>query len=883
MSTFDRAIVPITAALAASLAVIANTSVAQETAPAAGPLEEVVVVGTRRRDRSAADSPVPVDVVTGDDFLAHGDTDMDNLLSATVPSYNVSMEPISDAATFIRPATLRSLAPDATLVLVNGKRRHRAAVIALLGAGISGGSQGPDLSAIPAIALDRLEVLRDGASAQYGSDAIAGVMNFVLKSDSDGSMFDVKLGSHFEGDGNAVTFAANKGFALTDAGFANISFEWKEQDPTSRSTQRPDAQGLIDAGNNSVRTPAAQIWGQPEISGDHKLFGNFGIDLGNGSEAYAFGNWAERQVEGGFYYRNPHTRGGVFRGPMVDPATGFTADQGGDAHHHSVPSVKVADLTGNWTPESTTCPAGVPIVGNVPDAGIMAAVRSNPNCYTLYERFPGGFTPQFGGFISDYALAGGVRGDLGDSGWYYDLSATAGRSWASFYIYNTINPQLLWQENEIDTHYDAGAYTETDRVINFDMSRPFDTGGYAPVNIAWGLEYRDETFRITNGEPNSFYIDPNLESGLAAQGFGVGSNGFPGFQPGDAGDNTVTAFAAYFDVETDLSDAVLVNGAVRYENYDEFGDTFDGKGAIRLQLTDTFALRASASTGFRVPTAGQANLRNVTTEFNMGRLADIATLPPTNPVAVQKGAQPLTPETSTNLTLGAVFGLGAADITLDYYNIQIKDRVAFTSRFNLTPGDIEALLAAGVSDATSFTSVRFFTNQQDVKASGVDVVASVPFDIGDGVTNLQLAANFSSIELTRFNPDFTGESRRLQIEEGRPGSRITGTLTHSQGSWRVMGRVRYYGEYYDDPTNSGGLPPAGNAFYPGASTVFDFEAAFDVNDSVSVLVGLQNAFDTYPDINPTGQNGEVAGLIYPESSPFGFNGGYYYMRATWRQ
>ena len=861
MSIIERTTLWMSAVLLAAFSLAAGTSVAQEAGgAAAGPLEEVVVVGTRRRDRSAADSPVPVDVVTGDDFLAHGDTDMDNLLSSTVPSYNVSQEPISDAATFIRPATLRSLAPDATLVLVNGKRRHRAAVIALLGAGISGGSQGPDLSAIPAIALDRLEVLRDGASAQYGSDAIAGVMNFVLRSNSEGSIFDVKYGSHLEGDGNAITFAANKGFALTDAGFANISFEWKEQDPTSRSTQRPDAQGLIDAGNTSVRTPAAQIWGQPEISGDHKLFGNFGIDLGNGSEAYAFGNWAERQVEGGFYYRNPHTRGGVFAGPTVD----------------GLPTVKVADLSGNGT---GNCPV-VYIRDNVPDAGALSAISTDPNCYTLYEKFPGGFTPQFGGFISDYALSGGVRGEL-DSGWYYDLSATAGRSWASFYIYNTINPQLLWQRNDIDTHYDAGAYTETDRVVNFDMSRPFDTGGYAPVNIAWGLEFRDETFRITNGEPNSFYIDPNLEYGLASQGFGVGSNGFPGFQPGDAGDNSVSAFAAYFDVETDLSDAILVNGAVRYENYDEFGDTFDGKGAIRLQLTDTFALRASASTGFRVPTAGQANLRNVTTEFNMGRLADIATLPPTNPVAIQKGAQPLTPETSTNVTLGAVFGLGAADITLDYYNIQIKDRVAFTSRFNLTPGDVASLLAAGVSDATSFTSVRFFTNQQDVKASGVDVVATVPFDIGDGVTRLQLAANFSSIELTRFNPDFTGESRRAQIEEGRPGSRITATLSHSQGSWRVLGRLRHYGEYYDDPTNSGGLPPNGNAFYPGAATLFDFEAAYDVSDSVSVLGGLQNAFDTYPDINPTGQNGEVAGLIYPESSPFGFNGGYYYMRVTW--
>ena len=898
MSNSGRAIHLVSAALVAAFAMVSGTTVAQEAGgAAAGPLEEVVVLGTRRRDRSAADSPVPVDVVTGDDFLAHGDTDMDNLLSSTVPSYNVSPEPISDAATFIRPATLRSLAPDATLVLVNGKRRHRAAVIALLGAGISGGSQGPDLSAIPAIALDRLEVLRDGASAQYGSDAIAGVMNFVLRSNSEGSIFDVKYGSHFEGDGNAITFAANKGFALTDAGFANISFEWKEQDPTSRSTQRPDAQGLIDAGNTSVRTPAAQIWGQPEISGDHKLFGNFGIDLGNGSEAYAFGNWAERQVEGGFYYRNPHTRGGVFAGPAVDINGRAMLQDDDDAWRYGdwksgpaedlplVPeglvesrlgSVRVADLSGAGT---GNCPT-VPIRGNVPDAGALSAISTDPNCYTLYEKFPGGFTPQFGGFISDYALSGGVRGEL-DSGWYYDLSATAGRSWASFYIYNTINPQLFGQRNDIDTHYDAGAYTETDRVLNFDMSRPFDTGGYAPVNIAWGLEYRDETFRITNGEPNSFYIDPNLEYGLAAQGFGVGSNGFPGFQPGDAGDNTVSAFAAYFDVETDLSDAILVNGAVRYENYDEFGDTFDGKGAIRLQLTDTFALRASASTGFRVPTAGQANLRNVTTEFNMGRLADIATLPPTNPVAIQKGAKPLTPETSTNLTLGAVFGLGPADITLDYYNIQIKDRVAFTSRFNLTPEDVESLLAAGVSDATSFTSVRFFTNQQDVKASGVDVVATVPFDIGDGTTRLQLAANFSSIELTRFDPNFTGESRRLQIEEGRPGSRITATLSHSQGSWRVMGRLRYYGEYYDDPTNSGGLPPDGNAFYPGAATVFDFEAAYDVSDSVSVLAGLQNAFDAYPDINPTGQNGEVAGLIYPESSPFGFNGGYYYMRVTW--
>ena len=866
----ERMALLISTVFLAGVAVVSGNSVAQEAGSAqAGVLEEVVVVGSRRRDRSASDSPVPVDVVSGDDFRAHGDSDMDSLLAALVPSYNVAQEPISDAATFIRPATLRSLPPDATLVLVNGKRRHRAAVIALLGAGISGGSQGPDLSAIPAIALDRLEVLRDGASAQYGSDAIAGIMNFVLKEDSEGVSLDAKLGSYFEGDGNSYTLAANAGFPLTDAGFANLSFEWKEEDTTSRSAQRGDAQGLIDAGNTHVRQPAAQIWGAPEISGDFKLFGNFGLDLGNGSEVYAFGNLAERQVEGGFYYRNPHTRGGVFAGPEIDGR----------------PTVKVADFSGATTAlinsgmeladavKAVAGNGGCPIVfidNNVPDAGALSEISGRPDdCYSLIEKFPGGFTPQFGGFVDDLSIAGGIRGEL-DSGWFYDLSAVGGRSYASFYIYNTINPQLLTQKNEIDTFYDAGAYTETDRVINFDMSKPLDAGLWGPVNVAGGLEYRDETFRIHNGEPNSFFIDPNL----AAQGFGVGSNGFPGFQPGDAGEHTVSAYGAYVDVESDVSERVLLGGALRYENYADFGTTLDGKITARFQIADNVALRGAVSTGFRVPTAGQANLRNVTTEFNMGRLADIATLPPTNPVAQQKGARALTPEESVNTTLGIVFDAGAFNVTVDYYNIEIEDRISFTSRFNLTETDVQALLAAGVSDATSFTSVRFFSNQQTVEASGIDVVASAPFALGRGDSTLTFVANWSDVELTRFNPEFTSESRQRQIERGRPDSRFTATWSHAQDNWRVMGRARYYGEYYDDPTNSGGAV----AFYPDASLLFDFEATFDVNDSVSVLVGLQNAFDEYPSTNP---HGEVAGLIYPEQSPFGFNGGYYYLRASW--
>ena len=513
----------------------------------------------------------------------------------------------------------------------------------------------------------------------------------------------------------------------------------------------------------------------------------------------------------------------------------------------------------------------VPIVDNVPDAATLAALENSPVCYSLIEKFPGGFTPQFGGFIDDLSIAGGFRGEW-DSGWFYDLSYTAGRSNATFYIYNTINPQLLGLRNEIPTYYQAGGYTETDTVLNLDVSKPVDTRFEGPLNIAYGLELRDETFRIHPGDPNSFYIDTDYD--LAAQGFGVGSNGFAGFQAGDAGEHTVTAFSAYVDLESNVNERLLLQGALRFENYDVFGDTLNGKLAARLQVGDNMAVRGAYSTGFRVPTAGQANLRNVTTEFQMGMLADIATLPPTNPIAQQKGAKALTPETSVNTTLGIVFDVGDIDVTVDYYNIEIEDRISFTSRFTLTDEDIAALLAVGVSDATSFASVRFFSNQQTVQTSGVDLVVSWPFDFGAGESTLTVVGNWSNVELTAFDPEFTSENRRLQIEQGRPDSRFTATCNHSQGKWRWMGRARFYGEYYDAPTNDGSV-----SFYPEASVVFDFEIGVDINDSISAVFGMQNAADEYPSTNPVG---EVAGLIYPEQAPFGFNGGYYYVRTIWQ-
>ena len=292
-------------------------------------LEEVIVVGSRVPTRSAHDSPVPVDVIEGKDMRNYGVRDMNSLLRATVPSYNVNQQPIGDAATLVRPANLRGLPPDSTLILVNGKRRHRGSVLTFLGGGISDGAHAPDLAVIPAIALKRVEVLRDGAAAQYGSDAVAGVMNFQLKDAPDSGTVETRWGQYYAGDGDTASIAGNFGVPLpisrsSNPGLPTSASNMERQTGPSRSIQRNDAQALIDAGNRHVvnsrftRSPTAMVWGAPEVLYDYKLFGNFGMKLNSKAELYGWGNFSQRKVEGGFYYRNPNTRGGVFDGGEDD-------------------------------------------------------------------------------------------------------------------------------------------------------------------------------------------------------------------------------------------------------------------------------------------------------------------------------------------------------------------------------------------------------------------------------------------------------------------------------------------------------------------------------------------------------------------------------------
>ena len=841
----------------------------------AGVIEEIVIIGSRRQDgRSQADSLVPVDVIGGEELSSMGSTDLDAQLSNLIPSYKVDQQAIKDAATLVRPATLRGLPPGSTLVLVNGKRRHRAAVITFLGNGVADGSQGPDISTIPAIALKRVEVLRDGAAAQYGSDAIAGVINFELKDDAEGGSVEARWGRHYEGDGDGLNFSGNIGLPLSSNGFANLSFEYKEADPTNRSFQRPDVQALVDAGNtyitdpnyDSVFHPNVMVWGAPEFEYDYKFFGNAGIDLSDNFEAYGFGNYAKRKVEGGFYYRNPHTRNGVFRGPVEDGA----------------PTVKVADIDGIGVGGS--CPA-IRIMDNVANAGDIAAVEADPNCESFITRFPGGFVPRFGGVMEDYSFAFGVRGDLGGD-WHVDLSGVYGRHEAAFFMRHTLNPQLLALPDitvaNIPTDYDPGTYTETDYTINLDVSKLLDLPlFYSPVNLAFGFEHRQEEFKVSPGGMNSWYIDDDegrASIGLAAQGFGIGSNGFTGFSPRISGTWSRNSYAGYVDVEAELTEKIVLGAAGRYEDHKGVGDTWDFKISARAQITDALALRGAVSTGFRAPTVGQANVQNVTTAFTAGMLADEATLPPTHSASALVGGKSLTLEESTNFTVGAVFNMGDLDVTVDYFNINVADRIARSSAKTLTDADRQTLLAQDVEDALSFTSVRFYVNDFETTTQGIDVIATYPMEMFGGQTNFSFAGNWTETKVDKRNPDLINDKRVMQLEKNNPEFRFTTTLNHTRGPWNLLLRGRFYDGFVEFTTDN-----ASALLNAGSRWLMDAEIGYSLNDNITLVAGAENLTDTTPtnQKHNVGYPGEVSGMKYAETSPYGFNGGFYYFRAIW--
>lgn len=811
-----------------------------------GEIEEVVILGTRTEGRSIQSSPAPVDVIGGEEFANQGDTDMSNLLRNAIPSYHVNDQPISDAATLVRPANLRGMAPDHTLLLVNGKRRHRASVITWLGNGISNGSQGPDTAAIPAMALERVEVLRDGASAQYGSDAIAGVMNFVLKDASEGASVEVRYGEYQEGDGAQTTIAGNFGMALGSDGFLNLTVEYGESDPTSRSEQRADAQGLIDDGYSGVPAPA-MIWGRPIVDDDTKIFANFGSQISDSMSFYGHANYNTKTVDGGFFFRNPTNRPNV-----------YSNDEGA--------TLLVGDLTPD---DGMDCPV-VALTGNIPDPVAYQAVADDPNCFTFQETIPGGFTPRFGGDVTDSSILLGLRGVL-DSGLRWDVSAYRGSNEADFFINNTVNASL---GPNTPRDFDPGLYKQVDTSLNADFSYAVsDT-----LNLGFGGEIREEEFTIGAGQIESYTEGP-----LADQGFSTSSNGFPGFPAATSGTFGRENTAIYLDAEWTPSADLVTQAALRFEDFDDFGSTTNFKLGMNYAVNDSLGIRSTYSTGFKAPTPGQANASNTSTELTnvngVPTLVNNGTIPATNPVAASQGGQPLDPEESTNFTFGVYATVGMFDVTLDYYDIDVEDRLNLSEEVELTQADIDQLIADNVPGAGDLTRFRFFTNDFDTNTSGIDLVISTTTEGMGGTTTWNFALNRNTTEVTSFNPATVGDARIRQIEDTTPDTRFNLSANHMMENLRLLARVSYYDEWYDSFENDVfGTNAVFNSEY-----IIDLEAEYTINDNSSILIGANNVLDNSgqkaTDVNNLGFNSAtILGNTYSQYAPMGVSGGFTYVR-----
>ena len=803
----------------------AQTSQPEAAQPAEAPAGEIVVTGTRRSGVTVVDSVRPVDVVSGDLLEKSGASDLNDALKSMVPSLNVQKFSAQDGSAFIRPFSLRGLPPDQTLVLVNGKRRHRSALVQISNQPLAAGAQGSDLSSIPSIAIDQIEVLRDGAAAQYGSDAIAGVVNFRLKRAADGFTVIARYGQYYEGDGRDYTLQANLGLPLTADGFFNVSGEYVRSKPTSRGAQRPDAAALIAAGVPDVPVPA-QRWGNINAEAA-RVFFNAEVGLGDAARLYAFGNYGWSYSDFEFFYRNPNTRTDIFA---------------------SVPL--------------TTTPGG-------------------PR-FSFRNDYPGGFTPIFGSNIEDVSLSGGIKGEIG--GLDYDIGAGIARNELSYRLSNTVNASL---GPDSPRSFRPGTVMQRETRLNADFVYPWETGAFASqLNIAFGAEWRRESFGITAGDPLSYAVGPfarvfDPDAGRFI-GLAPGSSGFPGYDPSTAGRFSRSNWAAYLDLETDVTKGFTIGAAARYERFSDFGGTFNWKVSSRLELTDWMALRASYNTGFRAPTPGQSNISDVATSIDVttGGLLLVATRRPSDPIAQYYGARSLDRETSKNISGGVVFDLpGGYIFTIDYFNIKVADRIALTSRIPITAADRVALLAQGI-DPGDLQSVRYFGNFFDTRTEGFDAIFSKSWRLGGGTKlSLSAALNYTTNKVTDVrDPRAIDRERRIEIGTFNPKWRGNITGNFESGGFSGLVRASYYGKWTDAVPNA---VPTATSFDQtfGDKVLIDAEIGYDLMANFRLAVGADNLFDTYPDRDR--RPGQTAnGIVYGQFSPFGFSGGFWYVRGT---
>jgi len=859
MKKNNRVSIVASAAIALSLTMTSPTAWSQQ-AGADGLIEEIVTTGTRREGQSPTETLSPIDVLAGTALTDQATFDMTDGLTKVAPSLNTQRFPIADGTAFIRPVTLRNLSPDQTLVLVNGTRRHRSPLVNLqlapLGT-VNQGSQAVDFAALPSLAIKRVEVLRDGASAQYGSDAIAGVVNIILNDADEGFSFSAQTGEYFEGDGSRTTFAANGGFSLADRGFLNATVEYSTADKTSRGQQQGECGSIIDVVGTGVvpLDELCQRWGDPDVE-TWKFFLNAGIDINDSVELFANASYSDNDTVSDFFYRNPV----LDPTAMIPGRSTLIVDNDGDFIPDPAPQALVDDINAAGLNPSDYLTA---------DAGAASGfVLLNP----IHTMFPGGYNPDFGASITDLALVFGVRGETaGELSW--DVRGRFAESEADYTLSQSINPSLGALS---PTSFSPGKLTQEETGLNVDFVKPFEVGNLAsPLNFAFGAEWRQETYKIDAGDTASISAGPAFI-------YGVGSDGFQGFPTESAGSFDSDSIAVYVDVEADLTERFTIGAAVRFEDYDEFGDTTDGKLSGRFEFNDQFALRGTVSTGFRAPTPGQVNTLNTTTSADTsGNLIPSGTYPVNSTVATVLGSQPLIPEESTSFTLGAVWTpTENINITLDYYNIDIDDRLAlFTT--TITAQDVMDLTDAGVPNAPLLLDgiANYFVNGFDSEVSGFDLAITADFDMRYGVLTADLRFNQNEQDVSSVAPDTINESRVFDLENQVPENRTTLTLDYdSDRAFRGYLRLNSYGSW----KSTGGLFSPGDASDVsnyGSELLVDLEATYEFNEMFAVSVGAENVFDVEPDLEGDGVL-NFLGARTAITSPFGNNGGFWYVRLS---
>ncbi len=849
-------------ALAASVTFSSGPAWSQQTT-AEGLIEEIITTGTRREGQSPTETLSPIDVLGGTQFTNQATFDVTEALTKIAPSLNTQRFPIADGTAVVRPVTLRNMSPDQTLVLLNGSRRHRSALVNLqfspLGT-VNTGAHAVDFAMIPSAAIKRVEILRDGASAQYGSDAISGVVNVILKDANEGISLSAQTGEYFEGDGARTTLSANGGFALGQEGFLNATVEFSESDRTSRGTVRFDCPARIEAVGveNVPLNGLCQRWGDPDVS-TMKAFLNAGIGVGDNMELFGTLSFGESEFRSDFFYRPGYIAGTGGSGSLV-----VDADE--DGFPDDAPQALVDSINSQ----------------NLDPADYLTADGNSPSGFVLLNpiqsQFPGGFNPDFGADVSDFAALFGLRGDTA-GGLSWDVRGRIAENKVDYLLGSTINPSLGLLS---PTNFKPGALTQEEQALTADFVKSVEVGGLAsPLNIAFGAEWREETYTLQAGDPASIEVGPTFLE------FGFGSESFQGYPLESAGKFSGDSTAVYVDLEADLTEQFSAGAAVRAEDHESFGSTFDWKLSGRYEFSESFALRGTASTGFRAPTTGQVNTLNGTTAANSsGILIPQFIYPVADPIAQALGSQPLGPEESTSFTIGAIFQpTGNTSVTVDYYNITIDDRLTVfnVAPDGLGPDEIDLLADAGIPNPELFLGARvsYLVNGFESQISGVDIAVTSDFDVGGGILTADLRANFNDHKVKKIQRDSVNGGDVYDFENQVPENRATLTVNYDTGN-ALSGYVRLnrYGKWGDSGGQISVDPGTANeAIKYGAEILVDVEASYQFNDNFRVAVGAENIFDAYPDADGHFV-AELLGIQYSLTSPFGFNGAFWYARLT---